>query len=180
MADLAPAIISEIALHNDEAIQCRHPRPGSAVAGCQTFLIQPIVVYLRNSPGTGLVDDDNRLAAELLVPLSGLQARNVQTSDATWLQRLDGMLDGVCTGVWTAVSCRTELQRWQGVRTVVVAPHAKPAPPPPLGWTLSEMSLKAMDAALEDEKASCPHSHASGTRPIAGLCELLKVASAAP
>ncbi len=180
MNDIAPAIIAEVARHNAETMACQPESKETGARTCDDSLIQPIVVYLKNSPGDGLADKDTRLTTELFVPLQGLGARNVQAAPVTWLQRLHQLTADVCIGP-VAERCKGRLKELQSVRTVVIAPRTKPAPPPPLGWTLSELSRKAMDEGLkaEGEVGRCHDLPNSGNE-WASLCDLRKAVEASP
>lgn len=138
MAEIAPAIVSEVAQYN---------------LSQEDVVVVPVVVYLKNSLGAGIAETDLKLSPELFVPIAGYGARGLQTAEATWLQRLNGVVAEACGGE-PAGPCAATLDDLRTTQVVLVAPQTTPAVAPPLGWTLSEMSRSAMDFALKTEAAA--------------------------
>ncbi len=135
--------------------------------------VVPVFVYIRNSPGVDLAAKVPAPVAELAVPLAGLKAKANQVEAGAWLQRLGQSAD-VCLGHECDAASKAVLDALGG-HSVVVAPKSRPAVDPPLGWTLSMLSQRLMDEALQDDLTLTEGT--SGTEP--GLGKLFAVLSAA-
>ncbi|MFC5379387.1 hypothetical protein [Aquipuribacter nitratireducens] len=147
LADIAPAVVREVVAHN------------SAVAAAgEGSVVVPFVVYLRNAPGGDLTAATPPLSAELLVPLAGLAARDVQLSEGAWLQRLEQQLLDPCPPGEAAGACRAvvgDLHRAADGPVVVVGPSTQPAVDAPLGWTLSPGSRAHLANAMREQVEGC-------------------------
>lgn len=140
LSDLAPALMTEVRSHNARAL-----------GGSGSPVLVPVVVLLANAPRSDLVEQRPPLSSELLVPLAGLAARELQTRDVTWLQRLSGQLAAACPDPAAAVCTAAvgDVHRALTGGVVVVAPQTEPAVDAPLGWTLSVDSRVRLAAAAE-------------------------------
>jgi hypothetical protein len=130
--------------------------------GVRTVVV-PVVVFLQNRPGADVSAPPPGLSAELLVPLSGGVAKDVQSNTGAWLQRASTQLLGACPR--GDVPCQTVLARfWRTLPggVVVVAPSAQPAVEPPLGWTLSAASRIRLVTAMDRETATCRDPRTTG------------------
>jgi len=155
-----------------ETVQEYNNESGAGTAG-HPYVV-PVFVYIRNSPGVDIAAKVPAPVAELAVPLAGLKAKANQVEAGAWLQRLGQSAD-VCLNTECDAASKAVLDTLDGGHTVVVAPKARPAVDPPLGWTLSMLSQNLLDKALKDDVARTESS--PGEEP--GLGKLNAVLAAA-
>lgn len=134
-------------------------------------LVVPVVVYLDNGTGSDFTVPSVQVADELLVPWTANgRARTQQSSAPTLLQRADalvatpGLVDGALLAGTAcgeqrlaaelcalADAARQEIDRWREWPVVVVHQSTTPSVTAPLGWVLSEDSMRTMDQALREQ-----------------------------
>lgn len=147
LADVAPSLMEQVQAHNESAVR----------AGVGSVVV-PFVVYLRNAPGGDLTAVEPPLSAELLVPLAGLAARDLQMSEGAWLQRLEQAIGTPCPASTVGDGCRRAVA---GLRdpvrgsVIVVTPSTQPAVDAPLGWTLSGGSRTRLANAMTEQAEQC-------------------------
>lgn len=146
IADIWPAISDLVRRHNDDVSAGHRSQNGNAY-------ILPLVLYIQNEPGADITPPANERTTELLVPLAGQKAKDLQTESSTWAQRLQ-TVSKVCSPGDAACenSVDSILSALPGRSPFITAnPNSLPAVDPPLGWTLSEMSRKRLGDALKEE-----------------------------
>jgi hypothetical protein len=179
--DLWPTLQEQLLNHNSCVLAIAARPAGEELPGndpCSTIdakneLVIPVVLFLQNSPGADIVARPPQVAPELLVPLIGSGAKDLQIGSAAWLQRLDAEAN-VCPGTAAANAC---VAATAGVRkalgnssVVVVAPNSVPALAAPLGWSLSNMSQQQLETAMNEEANT---SDAGAMQPFAKLLAYL-------
>lgn len=139
LSDIAPMLMQVVRNHNAT-------KPAEAP-------VVPVVLFLEDAARGDIVETPQGLATEVLVPLAGLNAKEVQTSSGTLLQRLATSIADPCPTTANDV-CRkavgalhTEVPH--GI--VIAAPLTKPSVEPPLGWTLSADSITRLTDALDEQ-----------------------------
>ncbi|MFJ5954663.1 hypothetical protein ACIQC5_01765 [Paenarthrobacter sp. NPDC092416] len=131
-------------------------QPVTDAEKAKASFVVPIFVYIRNSPGSDVAPAIPKPAAEIVVPLAGVKAKDAQSDAAAWKQRLQEGA-GVCALASTQCSGATAALAGElgETRVVEVAPNSEPAIDPPLGWTLSAFSIERLDTAMGTETVPC-------------------------
>lgn len=147
--DLAPEWLDRVRTHN----------AATAQRGSGT-LIAPLVVYLDNGLGADILAQPYPETLELVVPpLTALRAGGAQASVPTMLQRLSRLVSPeslVVTESAEATSdAREAIARSRAYGVAVIIQSTTPSIEAPLGWSLSQWSRQAMDAAVS-RQASTP------------------------
>jgi len=172
LAETAPRLMAAVREHNARAATAGGP------------VLVPVVVFLRNGTGADIVAPPSALSTELLVPVAGLGAGDLQVSTGTWLQRASDAIADPCGSVAPAGQARgrclaavTDVRAELPGGVVVVAPATEPAVEAPLGWTLSALSRARLRNAMEAERTCATPRERDETPEWAGgyarLCSLL-------
>lgn len=188
VADIWPELRQVVMEHNG-LVDRRGAPPG------QDDYVVPIFLSIQNSPGSDVIAPVPAAAGELAVPLVGINAKNLQSDASAWLQRLDSA-SNVCPRATAsesdlaleslpskpATTCTSAMSNVRGQLgnrgTVVAAPDSRPALDPPLGWTLSQLSLDEMTSAMEREtcRGEVPADGRHACTDFASLLQLLRSA----
>lgn len=151
LVDLMPRILAEVRSHNDCVLA--DPRPAACTAEpAVNTLVVPQLVYFDNGTGSDLVRKPSDLKLEALVPpLTILQAKGALYSARAQLERAYTLLatDQLWSGRPPVADAAAAAVA--GLRTnqvAVVLQKTRPTIAAPLGWMLSEASIRAMDDAL--------------------------------
>ncbi|WP_207343264.1 hypothetical protein [Arthrobacter sp. E3] len=165
ITDVWPNLQAKVLQHNYCVVQAsgknaaptNRPDEACDAAVATKDIVVPVFLFLQNSPGSDIVPRAPQATAELLVPIVGLHAKNLQVGSAAWIQRLESD-SNVCPAGTTGDPCvaavdsvRTALG---GRSVVVVAPNSVPALAAPLGWSLSEISQQQLGGAMDVEADS--------------------------
>ncbi|MHA7306169.1 hypothetical protein ACX80E_13125 [Arthrobacter sp. TMN-49] len=162
VADLWPVLQKAVLAHNACVVAiATMPKedPKKEVDGCtetvaKTEIVVPVFLFLQNSPGSDIVARAPKAAAELMVPLIGKGAKELQSGAPAWIQRLEASAS-VCPDSQAASICSVaakSVAEALGNRSVVeVAPNSVPALAAPLGWSLSDMSQLQLEKAMAAE-----------------------------
>ncbi|HEX9032548.1 MAG TPA: hypothetical protein VF834_11930 [Streptosporangiaceae bacterium] len=154
LADLAPALMAGLRLHNDAAI-------AAAGAGQPVTLVVPVTVDLRNSIQSAPVIAPLKRTPEPRAVSTALSNGPVTelTSTAALLQNMLAVTgpsqwadcastDQVCASMVRAAQSAVPNQ------LITVAPRADPGVAAPLGWQLSPASEQALGIALRKDAAA--------------------------
>ena len=159
ISDLWPALRGEVLRHNScvlAAAALPSLPAGGPCAGTDAKgdIVVPVFLFLQNSPGADIVGRPPKAAGELAVPLVGLKAAKLQSGSAAWIQRLEEGAN-VCPLNDPGSVCMEAAAGMKKVlgnhSVVVVAPNSVPALAAPLGWSLSGMSQKQLEQAMDAE-----------------------------
>lgn len=167
LADLSNQWLGQISNKNAAALRTL------GQPGVVPEIIVPIVVYMDNGTGSDLSTPTTKNTNELLIPQQGKSTGGTAQSDSpAQLQRLAALVGVQQTGttsgqktsaLWCTASqaiCNevTKSARdWAPRPVIVVHQRTAPAVTAPLGWVLSESSIKTMDEALtEQQNYPCP------------------------
>jgi hypothetical protein len=164
-------------LSNQWLVQIRNKNAGALRAlgqpGTIPEIIVPIVVYMDNGTGSDLSTPTTKNTNELLIPLQGKSTGGVAQSDSpAQLQRLAALVgvhqSGTASGqgtsaLWCPASeahcseIAEDVAKWAPRPIIVVHQRTQPAVTAPLGWVLSQSSIKTMDETLtEQQRYPCP------------------------
>lgn len=167
LSDIAPGLLRIVERHNEKA-----PAKGPYVV--------PIVLFLEDEARTDIVRPPRGLSTEAFVPLAGLNAKAVQTSSGTWLQRLSTAIADPCAQADAGKNCRAAVgavREHMPNGVVVVTPATKPSVEAPLGWTLSPDSINQLQNAINDQASGCRSDLPGKYACLSRLLEVLKPAS---
>ncbi|WP_394552589.1 hypothetical protein ACDF64_17325 [Agromyces sp. MMS24-JH15] len=117
--------------------------------------VLPVVVYVSNKQGFDLQRELRTAASEAVTMTTRGVLTSSLVSDVSWLQRVTRASDDACS----TEACHDALDDLRSTvpgGAVVVAPSSLPAVQPPLGWTLSDMTMAGLDAAFVDHCAPAP------------------------
>ena len=165
LADVAPAVTALVRRHNADVMS----------AG-QGSLVVPFMIYLEDETRTDLEIPAPRLAPEVLVPIVGGGAKELQTASGTWTQRVAEAIADPCPRPDDALcgAAVTQLRSTIPDGIVVAAPLTRAAVDPPLGWTLSTDSRERLDLALADQAGACAGPRVQGYACLSALLRLLR------
>lgn len=178
IADVAPLLSEMILAHNNRVLAQAGANngdlPTSSDSPAPRSIIVPVVLFIRNSPGSDVTAPVNNLTSEYVVPMAGLGAGKLQIEAGAWLQRIAMDLNAcppyfaAAAPVGTAAEhedlCKLAVGQINAEvpgRVAVAAPNTVPGISPPLGWTLSQYSQKELDRGLERQLHSCKQSSRS-------------------
>ncbi|MBD3784975.1 MAG: hypothetical protein IE926_18835, partial [Micrococcales bacterium] len=146
LVDLAPRWLPALRAHNGAVL---------AAGGGATPLVVPVLVYLDNGSGSDLSADPAGATNEVLVPLltkgaatAALSSTDTQLHRSLAVLATDGVLPGCAddtTGACAAV------ERWRGPAVKVFYQPTRPSIAAPLGWVLSDESLRTLRCARDDQ-----------------------------
>lgn len=169
IADTIPLLSEMILAHNSEVLAAASSQnllTGSGSAGKRSIIV-PVVLFIRNSPGSDVTAPVKNLTSELIVPMAGLGAADLQTGAGAWLQRIGMNLNACPTStnaasgsaaVAPAALCMKAVEQIDAIvpgRVAVAAPNTVPGISPPLGWTLSQYSQIELERGLERQMVGC-------------------------
>ncbi|QKE84521.1 hypothetical protein [Arthrobacter sp. NEB 688] len=160
LVDLAPRWLPTLRAHNAAVLDGR--RDGA--------LVLPVVVYLDNGQGSDLAADPAGATNEVLVPLltkgsatAALSSTDTQLHRALAAFSTADLVPG-CDDDTLAVCAAVE--GWRGPAVKVFYQPTRPSLAAPLGWVLSDQSLRTLRCARDDQVAG------SGLAPVArGDCD---------
>ncbi|TCO32403.1 hypothetical protein EV652_1049 [Kribbella steppae] len=126
--------------------------------------VVPVVLFLEDAARGDIVEPPQGLSTELLVPLAGRNAKAVQTTSGTLLQRVaTGIADPCPISSPTCQQAVRALHREVPHGIVIAAPLTRPSVEAPLGWTLSADSITRLKTAVADEAGrKCEPSKQAG------------------
>ncbi|MDQ0079491.1 hypothetical protein [Arthrobacter oryzae] len=169
IADTLPLLSEMILAHNNEVLAAASSQnllTASGSAGKRSIIV-PVVLFIRNSPGSDVTAPVKNLTSEFIVPMAGLEAADLQTGAGAWLQRI-GMNLNACPTSTKAASgsaaeasatlCKEAVEQIDAIvpgRVAVAAPNTVPGISPPLGWTLSQYSQIELEKGLERQMVGC-------------------------
>jgi hypothetical protein len=159
LVDLAPQLMRLVRQHNN-CVLGEAPEDECSGAPAGTSLVVPMVVYLDNGTGTDLVEQPGDLDLEILVPpVTILEAKGQLYDARSQLARAERLFatdqlwggdtadDGSARS--DAIEAATELvDELRTSPVAIVFQATRPQVAGPLGWVLSEASMRSMDAAL--------------------------------
>lgn len=170
IADLTPELMDAVREANAqiEVSTAEHP------------YIVPIVVYISNSPG-------GDISAAQVSPWTDVQiagnaqpaGHSAQNSDRAWLQRIAAQIAQACSDARCTRAVKT-VQTRIGRGVAVVAPRTSPTVTAPLGWALSEVSLRAIDDEVEDLMRVAARRWPTGYGELAHVVEVLNAGYPSP
>jgi len=145
IVDLAPQWLSLVRAHNTAALRGAGPAE----------LVIPIVVYLDNGTGSDLTAPTRKITSELLVPPVGKSRAGFAQADTPALLQRAGALADV-PSLWDGSvpatdAAQTVIRMWRPKPVLVVRQSTFPAVTAPLGWVLSQDSIRTMDRALQQQ-----------------------------
>jgi hypothetical protein len=153
LVDLAPQLMQLVRTHNTCVLEPSTDDPCKGIAG-STTLVAPMLVYLDNGSGTDLATQPAELDLELLVPpITLLAAKKELYAARSQLARASNLL--ATDQLWdpTAAGSAEATQLVDGIRkspVAIVFQATQPQVAGPLGWVLSEASMRSMDTALSN------------------------------
>jgi hypothetical protein len=158
LVDLAPQLMRLVRQHNNCVLDLMPSTECTGVA--PETLVAPMLVYLDNGTGTDLVEQPGDLDLEILVPPLTLLSAKGQLYDArSQLERAEHLF--ATDQLWGADTSEdapdpdaalsqaaTLVDDLRTNPVAIVFQATKPQVAGPLGWVLSEASMRSMDSAL--------------------------------
>lgn len=153
LVDLGPQLMNEVRRHNDCVLRRLASNPCEGALVAPSTLVVPMVVYLDNGSGTDLVQQPGGLDLEVLVPpLTLLEAKKElysapsQLARATEVFGTDQLWDQTLPAAADAASLVDGVRKKGPVALVFQA--TQPQVAAPLGWVLSEASMRSMNRSI--------------------------------
>ena len=155
VVDLAPQLMELVRAHNTCALAASiDDHPGCPQTTASMPLVAPMLVYFDNGTGSDLAVQPASLNLEVLVPpVTILTAKRELYAARSQLARASNLL--ATDQLWDQTAARSDeaSQVVDEIRknpVVIVFQATKPQVAGPLGWVLSEASMRSMDSALSD------------------------------
>lgn len=162
LVDLAPRIMQRVRQHNTcmlaAVAERARPATGCATDPALDTVVVPVLVYFDNGSGSDLVTRPGGLNLEVLVPpITVLGAKSALVSAASELQRTAALLGTaqLFSPGEDGDDIADAVNSWRGPSVFVVYQSTKPSIAAPLGWVLSDTSMRAMDDALAEQTQVC-------------------------
>ena len=158
LVDLAPQLMDLVRAHNTCVLRRLAADPCSDDSDLDehgpTTLVVPMLVYLDNGSGTDLAQQPGGLDLEVLVPpVTLLEAKKELYAARSQLARAALLLGTHQLWDQSVVDSDTATAAVDGVRkspVAIVFQATRPQVAGPLGWVLSEASMRSMDNAICD------------------------------